>query len=86
MGFADKARKALDDAKDQAGRLAAQHGDKVGGVVDKAGDAVDRRTRGRYAGHVDKAQSAAKRATDKLAAQQRPRPGDPATPDHPPRP
>jgi hypothetical protein len=85
MGFADKAKKALEDAKDQAGRLAAQHGDKVGGAVDKAGDAVDRRTKGKYASHVDKAQNAAKQATEKLAAQQRPRPGDPATPDHPQR-
>lgn len=88
MGFADKARKALEDAKDQAGKLAAEHGHKVDGVVDKAGDALDRRTKGRYASQVDKAQTAAKGATDKLAEQHRRsvrRPDDPATPDHPQR-
>lgn len=88
MGFADKARKALEDAKEQAGRLAAEHGHKVDGVVDKAGDALDRKTKGKYAAQVDKAQSAAKGATDRLAEEHRRtqrRPTDPATPDHPQR-
>ena len=91
MGFADKAKQALEDAKDKAAQLADQHGDKVDQAVDKAGDLVDRRTKGKYAGKVDSAQSAAKGAADKLAAQNRGArstpvdPGDPATPDHPSR-
>ncbi len=85
MSFADKARKAMEQAKDKAAGLADQHGDKVGRAVDKAGDVVDRKTKGKYAGQVGKAQSAAKGATGKLAASRR-EPGDPATPDHPVRP
>jgi len=91
MGFADKARNALGQARQKAAQAADQHGDKVGRAVDKAGDVVDRKTKGKYRGHVDKAQSAAKQATDRLAAERRgapPRPvdpGDPATPDHPSR-
>ncbi len=85
MSFADKAKKAMEQAKDKAADLAVQHGDKVDRAVDKAGDVVDRRTKGKYAGQVDKAQSAAKGAADKLAAGKR-RPGDPASPDHPIRP
>jgi hypothetical protein len=91
MGFADKAKQALEDARGRAAQLADQHGDKVDRAVDKAGDVVDRRTKGRYRAKVDKAQTAAKGAADRLAAQNRGArrnpvdPGDPATPDHPAR-
>ena len=47
----------LDKAKDLLGKNA----DKVGGVIDKAGDFVDNKTGGKYAQHVDKAQDAAKK-------------------------
>jgi len=91
MGFADKAKQALGQARVKAAQAADQHGDKVGRAVDRAGDVVDRRTKGRYQAKVGKAQAAAKQATSRLAAEHRaaPRrpvdPGDPATPDHPPR-
>jgi len=91
MGFADKAKQALGQARGKAAQAADQHGDKVGRAVDRAGEVVDRRTKGRYRGQVGKAQTAAKQATGRLAAEHRgaPRgpvdPGDPATPDHPSR-
>ena len=54
MGFMDKVK----------GRL-GKHADKVDTGVDKGGDVVDDRTGGKYAGHVDKGQDAAKDALRK---------------------
>lgn len=91
MGLADRAKQALSQARVKAAQVADQHGDKVGRAVDKAGSAVDRQTKGKYRGQVDKAQAAAKQATDRLAAEHRGSrqqpvdPADPATPDHPSR-
>ena len=55
MGFMDKVKGML-----------GQHGDKVDQGIDRAGDAVDDKTGGKYAGHVDKGQDAAKDQIDKL--------------------
>ena len=49
MGFLDK---ALKTGKDLLGKNA----DKVDKVIDKAGDLVDKKTQGKYAGTVDKVQ------------------------------
>lgn len=53
MGF-------LDDAKKKAAELAEQHPDQLeklsDGLIDKAGDAVDGATGGKYADKVDAAQ------------------------------
>ena len=51
MGFLDK-------LKD----LASKNADKVDVAIEKAGDLVDKKTQGKYAGHVDKVQEAAKKA------------------------
>ncbi|NKX88841.1 antitoxin [Nocardia coubleae] len=42
--------------------LASQHADKVDDVIEKAGDVVDNKTGGKFAGQVDSAQEAAKNA------------------------
>jgi len=49
-----------------------QHGDKVDKVVDKAGDMVDKKTGGKYADKVDKAQEQAKKTTGQWGEQGRP--------------
>ncbi|MEV6062197.1 antitoxin [Nocardia asteroides] len=54
MDFKNLAGKAMD--------LAAQHADKVDGVIEKAGDVVDEKTGGKFSGQVDSAQQAAKNA------------------------
>ncbi|MFE1596206.1 antitoxin [Nocardia sp. NPDC058705] len=54
MDFKNLAGKAMD--------MAAQHADKVDGVIDKAGDVVDNKTGGKFSGQVDSAQDAAKNA------------------------
>jgi hypothetical protein len=58
MGFLDKIKS-----------LASKNADKVEMAIDKAGDIVDQKTQGKYAGQVDKAQEAAKKAVDKTDPQ-----------------
>lgn len=55
VGFMDKVKGML-----------GQHSDKLEGGIDKAGDAIDERTGGKHAAHVDKAQDAARDALRKL--------------------
>jgi hypothetical protein len=45
---------------DKAKQLADQHADKVEDAIDKAADAVDEKTGGKYAEHIDKGADAAK--------------------------
>ena len=58
MGFLDKAKSLL-----------SKNADKVDMAIDKAGDIVDQKTQGKYAGQVDKVQEAAKNAVDKTDPQ-----------------
>ncbi|UMB72110.1 antitoxin [Mycobacterium paraterrae] len=51
MGFLDKAKDLL-----------AQNADTVNSAIEKAGDFVDEKTDGKFAGVVDQAQEAAKNA------------------------
>ena len=61
MGLGDIVNKAKD--------LAADHPDQVTQGIDKAGDAVDDRTGGKYAGQVDKGQDTLK---DRLGGPEQP--------------
>lgn len=58
----------LDKAKD----LVGQNVDKVESAIEKAGDLIDERTEGKFAGAVDKAQEAAKNAANKLKGDDNP--------------
>ncbi|MDT5018387.1 MAG: hypothetical protein QOD39_4547 [Mycobacterium sp.] len=58
MGFLDK-------LKD----LASKNKGAVDSAIDKAGDIVDQKTQGKYAGQVDKVQDVAKKAVDKTPPQ-----------------
>ncbi len=44
--------------------MLSKNSDKAGGVIDKAGDAFDQKTGGKYAGQVDAAQDKAKDLID----------------------
>ncbi|MEU0544398.1 antitoxin [Nocardia sp. NPDC005978] len=52
----------LKGAATKAAKLAGQHADKLEPLVDKVGDVVDKQTKGKYAGQVNAAQAAAKKA------------------------
>ena len=58
MGFLDK-------LKEQAGTVADKHGDKIVDGIDKAGDAVNKATKHKYAHQVGKAQTKAKEGVNK---------------------
>jgi hypothetical protein len=75
MSLLDKAKAAFGGAKDKAADLARDHGDAITGTIDKAGDLVDKRTRGRYADRIGTARSKAKEAVGKLAGETGPGPG-----------
>jgi hypothetical protein len=69
MGFLDKVK-----------NLMSNNADKVDTAIDKAGDLVDKKTQGKYAGQVDKVQDAAKKAArDNAGGTQQP-PQPPQTP------
>ncbi|BDX30395.1 hypothetical protein TUM20985_09420 [Mycobacterium antarcticum] len=71
MGFLEK-------VKD----LASKNADKVDTAIEKVGDVVDKKTQGKYAGHVDKAQEAARKAVADNAGRSPQQP--PAAPSGPP--
>jgi hypothetical protein len=56
MGFLDKAKDLL-----------AQNADKVETAIDKAGQFVDEKTKGKYTDTVHKVQEEAKKAADNVA-------------------
>lgn len=62
MGFLDKAK----DAANKAKGYAEDHTEQVKGAIDKAGESVDRATKGKYSDKIDKAQTKAGDAVDKL--------------------
>lgn len=65
---------------DQAREFADKHADKIKQGIDKAGDAIDQRTGGQHAGHVDRAQDFLK---DKIGPGEEP-PAANTTPETPP--
>ena len=72
MSFLDKAKAALTDAVDK-------HGGKIADGIDKAADAVDKKTKGK---HHDKIEGATSKARDgprqaRRQERQRPRPERP---------
>ncbi|MEE8600028.1 antitoxin [Euzebya tangerina] len=76
MGFADKAKDMLGDAKETAEGLAKEHGDKIDGAIDKATEFVTDKTPDSVDDKVRAAAEKAKDAVDQLE-------GEPDTP-HPP--
>lgn len=59
MGFLDKAKNAAKKAVDQ-------HGDKVSGATEKVGDAVDKKTGGKYTEQIDKGKQKVEDTLDNL--------------------
>ena len=64
MGFLDKLKGKQGDLVGKAKELAVEHGDKVESAIDKVGDVVDQRTKGKYAEKIDSAQAKAKDALE----------------------
>ena len=89
LGLQDKAGQLAKQAKEKAAELADQNRDKVTGVLDKATQAIDEKTDGKYHDKVAKATGAVSKGVDKIAEQGKAAgaagagAGDPTTPDLP---
>ena len=66
MSFLDKAKTALTQAKDKAADLADKNSDKIEQAIEKSGDFLDQKTKGKYADKIAKGKDAAEGALDKL--------------------
>ena len=74
MGFLDKLRKSATKAVDE-------HGDKISRGLDKAADAVDKKTKGKYSGQIETGLGKTKEGLDRLDDKRDHDLGGPASPD-----
>ena len=65
----DQALHLADQARGKAGSFAAEHSDRAGGAIGKAGEFVNARTDGKYAGTVGKVGDLARKGVDLAAGQ-----------------
>jgi hypothetical protein len=73
----DKAKDLATDIKEKVAGYVGENEEKIHGAVEKTGDFIDDKTKGRFSDKIDKAQDAAKNAVTKLGAAG---PGDGPTP------
>ena len=64
----DKAKDLAIDIKDQVTGYVDANEEKIHGAVEKTGDFIDDKTKGRFTEKIDKAQDAAKNAVSKIGA------------------
>ncbi|MFE9449848.1 antitoxin [Streptomyces sp. NPDC006739] len=83
MGLLDNMKAKLAPAKDKVSDLARQHGDKVQHGIDRAAQAVDERTKGKYSDKIHAGTGKAKDAMDRLAHKDHPGTDGPAAPTQP---
>lgn len=74
--FADAAAKAAQQAREKAGEIAHDQRERVEEVLEKAGQAIDERTEGKYHDKVAKAKESVVKGVDKLAEQRPTGPGE----------
>ena len=67
MGFLDKFKKQAPELKKKAADLAASQNYKIDVGIDKAADAVNKATKGKYEDKIDSAADKAQEGVDKLA-------------------
>ncbi|WP_329580142.1 Rv0909 family putative TA system antitoxin [Kitasatospora sp. NBC_01250] len=85
MGLMDnlkgKAEELAGELKEKASHLAGQHNEKIDEFVDKAGDALDKATKGKYSDKIATGTEKTKDAVDGFAEKPgSPQPADPAGP------
>jgi hypothetical protein len=80
----DKAKELATDVKDRVTDLVGENEEKITGAIDKAGEFVDDKTKGKYTEKIDRAQEAAKSAVSKVAGSDKPETPTAAAADTPP--
>jgi hypothetical protein len=66
MGFLDKLKDKAKEAKDKAVEVVDDHGPQIKDGIHKAGDFVDKKTKGKYTDKIAKGTSQAGAAVDKM--------------------
>ena len=64
----DKAKDLATDIKDKVTGYVGENEEKIHGAVEKTGEFIDDKTKGRFSEKIDKAQDAAKNAVTKIGA------------------
>ncbi|MCX4746510.1 antitoxin [Kitasatospora sp. NBC_01287] len=67
MGLMDNLKGKAEELKDRASALAGQHNEKIDDLVDKAGGAIDKATKGKYSDKIATGAEKAKGAVDDFA-------------------
>lgn len=66
LSFIDDLKGKAEDLKNQVQEKVAENSDAINDGIQKAGDFIDEKTGGKFAGGVDKVQGAASGLVDKL--------------------
>jgi len=66
MGFSDRLKSVLGQARTQASSAVDKHGDKITGGIDKAAKFADEKTKGKYSDKIAKGTVKAKEGLEKL--------------------
>jgi hypothetical protein len=80
MGFLDKVKVQASDLLDKAADTAAKNSDKITVGLDKAGEFVDKQTKGKYTDKIPKGTVKAKEGLQKLEAKNAAKPAPPPPP------
>ena len=83
MGFLDKVKVKAGDLLDKAVDTAAKNSDKITEGLDKAGDFVDKRTKGKYTDKIETGKVKAKQGLEKLETKNAAKPAPPPAPPQP---
>lgn len=66
MGFLDKLKGTMNQAKAKATEVAEERGPQIKEGIGKAGAFVDKKTKGKYSGQIHKGEEQAEKAVDQL--------------------
>lgn len=66
MGFSDKLKGAVGQARTKASEAVDKHGPKIADGIDKAGAFADQKTKGKYSDKIAKGTTKAKEGLDKI--------------------
>jgi hypothetical protein len=81
MGFLDKLKSKASEVKEKAVEVVDERGPQIKGGIEKAGDFVDKKTKGKYSDKIAKGTKKAEEAIDKIDKD-----ADTPTADQPPSP
>lgn len=76
MGLMDNLKGKAEELKERASELAGKHHEQIDSMVDKAGGAIDKATKGKYTDKIEHGATKAKGAVDDFAHKPAPGEGD----------